>query len=144
MERFFKIPHEFYVESSFLRSIKSQYLRFGSLTPNQRDAFKKVVAEMKDPAMKAKKDQERAAKSKPIISQKERLLDALDAALASDTKAKRRKLLEMTADLTLEGITASEVQFAMNQLTQKSRGRAKLLMMTTEELKGVRDGLAAS
>ena len=47
MKRMFNIPEEFYKESSFLRSIKVNYLRFGKLTEKQIDAFKKAVKTMK-------------------------------------------------------------------------------------------------
>lgn len=50
MKKMFDIPEEFYKQSSFLRSIKSNYLKFGSLTDKQIEFFKKVVAEMKEKA----------------------------------------------------------------------------------------------
>jgi len=46
-KKFFDIPEKFYKESYFLRNIKSSYIRFGSITDNQRDAFLKTVTEMK-------------------------------------------------------------------------------------------------
>ena len=46
MKKMFAIPEAFYQEHSFLRSIKLNYLRYGSLTPKQIDAFKKTVAEL--------------------------------------------------------------------------------------------------
>ena len=48
MKKMFDIPEEFYKQSSFLRSIKSNYLKFGSLTDKQIEIFKKVVEEMKN------------------------------------------------------------------------------------------------
>ena len=48
MKKFFDIPEEFYKKSGFLRSIKSNYLKFGKLTEKQIEAFKKTVKEMKD------------------------------------------------------------------------------------------------
>ena len=48
MKKFFNIPEDFYKESSFLRSIKINYLRFGRLTEKQVEAFKKVAARMKE------------------------------------------------------------------------------------------------
>ncbi len=48
MKKFFKIPEGFYRESSFLRSIKINYLRFGRLTDKQIAAFKKVVKKMRE------------------------------------------------------------------------------------------------
>ena len=47
MKKMFAIPEDLYKESGFLRSIKSNYLRFGNLTEKQLNAFKKVVEEMK-------------------------------------------------------------------------------------------------
>ncbi|MBU0614507.1 MAG: hypothetical protein KJ601_00265 [Nanoarchaeota archaeon] len=47
MKKMFDIPLEYYKKSSFLRDIKSRYLRFGALTENQIKAFKKVSEEMK-------------------------------------------------------------------------------------------------
>ncbi len=47
MKKMFDIPEDFYRQSSFLRSIKSNYLRFGKLTDKQIDFFKKVVEEVK-------------------------------------------------------------------------------------------------
>lgn len=47
MKRMFNIPEKFYKENSFLRSIKSNYLRYGKLTEKQIEAFKKVVKDMK-------------------------------------------------------------------------------------------------
>ncbi len=47
MKRMFSIPEKYYKENSFLRSIKINYLKFGSLSEKQIDAFKKTVKEMK-------------------------------------------------------------------------------------------------
>ena len=47
MKKMFNIPEEFYKENSFLRDIKSKYLKYKELTENQINAFKKVVKEMK-------------------------------------------------------------------------------------------------
>ena len=46
MKQMFAIPEELYVNNAFLRSIKINYLRFGSLTPKQVDAFKKAVTDL--------------------------------------------------------------------------------------------------
>ena len=46
-KKFFDIPEKFYLESYFLRKIKEAYIRFGSITENQRAAFLKTVEEMK-------------------------------------------------------------------------------------------------
>ncbi len=48
MKKLFDIPEEYYKENSFLRSIKINYLKFGSLTENQVSAFKKTVKELKE------------------------------------------------------------------------------------------------
>ena len=48
MKKMFDIPEEFYKESSFLRNIKINYLRFGNLTEKQIAAFKKVVGKIKE------------------------------------------------------------------------------------------------
>lgn len=52
MKKLFDIPREFYLENTFLRNIKQSYLRFGSLTEKQIEAFKKTVEEMKHPQKK--------------------------------------------------------------------------------------------
>ena len=46
-KKLFDIDQKLYEESSFLRSIKSNYLRFGSLSEKQIEVFKKVVTELK-------------------------------------------------------------------------------------------------
>ncbi len=43
MKKLFAIPDELYRQNSFLRSIKSNYLRFGKLSDKQIEAFKKTV-----------------------------------------------------------------------------------------------------
>ena len=48
MKELFDIPEEFYKENYFLRDIKSKYLRFGSLSEKQIEAFKRAAAEMKE------------------------------------------------------------------------------------------------
>lgn len=47
MKKMFDIPEEFYRKNAFLRSIKSNYLRFGKLSDKQIEAFKKAVDKMK-------------------------------------------------------------------------------------------------
>ena len=47
MKKLFDIPEEFYRQNSFLRSIKSNYLKFGKLTEKQVETFKKAVSDMK-------------------------------------------------------------------------------------------------
>ena len=46
MKKFFDIPEELYKKSSFLRSIKSNYLRFGQLSEKQIVAFKSTVEKL--------------------------------------------------------------------------------------------------
>ena len=52
MKKMFDIPEDFYRKNSFLRSIKSNYLRFEKLSEKQIAAFKKTVEEMKKNANK--------------------------------------------------------------------------------------------
>lgn len=47
MKKMFNIPEEFYKENSFLRDIKTKYLKWGELTEKQINAFKKTVEKMK-------------------------------------------------------------------------------------------------
>lgn len=47
MKKMFDIPEELYRQNSFLRSIKSNYLRYGALSEKQIEAFKKTVKEIK-------------------------------------------------------------------------------------------------
>ena len=51
---FLNLPTELYRKSSFLRNIKEFYLRNASLTPKQKEAFRKVAKEMKQPMEKKK------------------------------------------------------------------------------------------
>lgn len=46
MKKMFNIPEDLYKNNAFLRDIKIKYLRFGSLTEKQVDAFKKVSKEL--------------------------------------------------------------------------------------------------
>lgn len=48
MRKLFDIPEEFYKESTFLRNIKINYLKFENLTQRQIEAFKKTVEDMKE------------------------------------------------------------------------------------------------
>jgi len=48
MKKFFDIPFSFYEKSNFLRDIKIKYLRFGSLTEKQIEAFKNTVAKFRE------------------------------------------------------------------------------------------------
>ena len=48
IKKLFDIPEEFYKKNSFLRNIKVNYFRYGSLTDKQIEAFKKTVKELKE------------------------------------------------------------------------------------------------
>lgn len=48
MKKLFNIPEEYYKDNSFLRSVKINYLRFGSLTEKQVETFKKIVKQIKE------------------------------------------------------------------------------------------------
>ena len=56
MKKMFDIPEELYMKNAFLRDIKIKYLRFGSLSDKQLDAFKKVSKELKEKKKEAKKE----------------------------------------------------------------------------------------
>ncbi|MDD5650401.1 MAG: hypothetical protein PHF86_08315 [Candidatus Nanoarchaeia archaeon] len=47
MKKLFDIPEDYYKENSFLRNIKLYYIKFGSLTEKQIEAFKKNVERIK-------------------------------------------------------------------------------------------------
>ena len=48
MKEMFDIPEEFYKENAFLRDIKINYLKFGSLSERQIEAFQNTVKKMKE------------------------------------------------------------------------------------------------
>lgn len=48
MRKMFDIPEEFYKDSSFLRSIKMNYIRYENLTERQIEAFKETVKKLKE------------------------------------------------------------------------------------------------
>lgn len=48
-KKFFDIEPSLYEKSSFLRNIKEAYLRYGSLTDRQKEAFLKAVEDVKKP-----------------------------------------------------------------------------------------------
>jgi hypothetical protein len=54
MKKMFKIPKELYKENMFLRSIKINYLKFGSLSERQVEAFKDAVKKIKAAKKKEK------------------------------------------------------------------------------------------
>ena len=64
-KKFFDIDPELYKKSSFLRSIKRNYLRQGMLTAKQKEMFQKVVKEGAQgfPKKKKKKDENKTSES---------------------------------------------------------------------------------
>ena len=54
-KKMFNIDQKLYEESSFLKSIRLNYARFGSLSGKQVEYFKKVVDELKNPKLKEDK-----------------------------------------------------------------------------------------
>lgn len=58
------INTKWYEENSFLRSVKSHYIRKGMLTDRQIEAFKKVVAEYKTTGTSLKNKHEKPSKTK--------------------------------------------------------------------------------
>ena len=48
MKAMFTIPEELYKKNSFLCNIKVNYLRYGSLSEKQVEAFKRVAKELQD------------------------------------------------------------------------------------------------
>lgn len=69
-KKLFDIDNALYEKSSFLRSIKSNYLKFGSLSEKQIETFKRVAKELASPeagssaAADIKKEDEGKAKPK--------------------------------------------------------------------------------
>lgn len=59
--KMFDIDQKLYEQSSFLRSIKSNYLRFGSLSEKQVDTFKRVAAELANPVLSSKSNAQATA-----------------------------------------------------------------------------------
>jgi len=45
MKDFFDIPYNLYVDSSFLRNIRVNYIRYGRISDRQKEAFTKACAE---------------------------------------------------------------------------------------------------
>jgi hypothetical protein len=48
MKRLFDIPEALYAKSSFLRSIKVNYLKYGQLSEKQVETFRKVVKDLSE------------------------------------------------------------------------------------------------
>ncbi len=147
MAKFFDIPLTLYEQSSFLRSIKSQYLRFGSLTTAQRSTFIKVVKELKDPKLQAEraaklaKSKEMQLSSNDDSSSSVLLVNAIKNLLEKDTPTKRRALLTLLSEYQRQPITSEKLLLAVHALASKSRGRPKLLLMTPDEIRYVLAGL---
>ncbi len=57
-KKLFDIDKVLYEKSSFLRNIKSSYLRFGGLSDKQVEVFRKVAEELKSGKAKRKQDRE--------------------------------------------------------------------------------------
>lgn len=70
-KKLFDIDQKLYESSAFLRSIKSNYLRFGSLSDKQIEVFKKVVAELKSGCQKSESSGAATEKLEPNKSEKE-------------------------------------------------------------------------
>ncbi|MBI2142823.1 hypothetical protein HYU20_00590 [Candidatus Woesearchaeota archaeon] len=88
--KLFDIDNKLYEESSFLRSIKSNYLRFGSLSEKQVETFKRVAEELANPELKNKNNVQAAviaaAATNAIADEKEGIKDE-----AKKTKPKAKK-----------------------------------------------------
>jgi len=87
MKKLLNLPEEYYKESSFLRSIKINYLKFGTLSEKQIEFFKKAVQKMKEEREHPKVVQE------PIQFESDVSLRSLRKA-QKETKAKKSKKVE--------------------------------------------------
>ena len=89
----FDIDNKLYEESSFLRSIKSNYLRFGSLSEKQIDTFKRVSAELANPAQNNKNSTQTAttaaASAAAVISGKGESIDEVKQVKPKAKKSKK-------------------------------------------------------
>ncbi len=89
LKKLLNIPEEFYRENSFLRSIKINALRYGSLSEKQIEYFKKSVDKMK---------KEKEALEKPSVSPPAEKIPDKDA---SNTKSpKKKKISPWEIDLS--------------------------------------------
>ena len=70
---FLNIPDELYRKSTFLRSIKENYLRFESLTQKQIEAFKTAVEDVKNPKPVVEEPEEPIEITTDIWSRKKRV-----------------------------------------------------------------------
>ena len=89
----FDIDQKLYEQSSFLRSIKYNYLRFGSLSDKQIEIFKKVALELANPKREEPSENHPAAVAVAATVKKDGKDEAKKAKAAAKTKpaAKRRK-----------------------------------------------------
>lgn len=137
MAKFFDIPTALYEHSSFLRSIKSHFLRFGSLTTSQRSTFIKVVKELKLHPPIAVKKTEFSMPTPRDDSSTALLVNAVRDLLKNDTPKRRRELLDVLAEFQRQPLTSEKLVRAVHTLAAKSRGRPKLLLMTKDEVSQV-------
>ena len=138
MAKFFDIPHDLYEHSSFLRSIKSHFLRFGSLTTSQRSTFIKVVKELKlHPPVVVKKTEFSMPGIPSDDASTALLVNAVRELLKKDSPKKRRELLDVLAEYQRQPLTSEKLVRAVHTLAAKSRGRPKLLLMTKDEVSQV-------
>ena len=75
-KKFFDIPADLYEKSMFLRNIKEAYIRFGSLTDRQKEAFLKAVEDLK----------------KPKVEKEEKPIAAIDVTIDTDISMRARRL----------------------------------------------------
>ncbi len=88
----FDIDRKLYEQSSFLRSIKSNYLRFGALSEKQVETFKRVAAELANPEYNNKSSAQAApataAAATAVANEKE---ESAGEAKKAKPKARRSK-----------------------------------------------------
>ncbi len=88
--KMFDIDQKLYEQSSFLRSIKSNYLRFGSLSEKQVETFKRVAAELTNSSIDNKRNvPPAAAEATAATAEKEEKAD--DKAQKPRQKARKTK-----------------------------------------------------
>lgn len=89
----FDIDQKLYEQSSFLRSIKYNYLRFSSLSDKQIEMFKKVAAELANPKKEDSSENRPAAAAAAATVKKGEKQHETKAKAAAKTNpaAKRRK-----------------------------------------------------
>jgi hypothetical protein len=141
MKKFFDIPYALYEQSSFLRSIKSNYLKFGNLSPKQKEMFVKVVAELKNPSAKPVKEKKKAPADTDAAAL-QKLQSAFDKIFKSDTKAQRRTFLETVEELKLQPLNNEKLVKVIDDLLERKRGRPAALMLSMGELTLMNAGLS--